>query len=253
MKKLIFFIPFLVILVAIYLYTNFHTSDSTDKSLERPLTVEQTDTNTAPSDKNVKESVKKPVNPEIANESDMSVPDGVPNHLQEEDDVTNEELADHDSPNEDLANEQVLQRDLWKEIIDAEVEAIARGTWIGDPETMDADELHSAVYNQLLEKFGDIPQVHTFMEYSRKTTNNAPITLEERIAGLEAMNHLFPAGSTRRTLVYYKWMQANGGYYDNPFAQGIISDADIKELQNSGITVETDKTDQAVRIRISTK
>ena len=253
MKKLIFFVPFLVILVAIYLYKNFYTHNSTDKLTQPPIAVEQTDTNTAPSDKNVKEGVKKPVNPELANESDTSVPDEVSNHLQEEDDVTNEELADHDSPNEDLVNEKALQRDPWKEIIDAEMEARARGTWIGDPETMDPDELHSAQYNQFLERFGDIPQVHTYMEYSRKTTNNAPMTLDERIAGLEAMNHLFPSGSTRRTLVYYKWMQANGGYYDNPFAQGIISDADIKELQNSGITVKTDKTDQRVRIRISTK
>lgn len=253
MKKIIFFIPFLVILVTIYLYTNFYTSNSTDKFPERPLTVGQTDTNTAPSGKNVKEVVKKPVNPELANESDTSVPDEAQNHLQEEDGVTNEELTDYDSPNEDLANEQVLHRDLWKEIIDAEMEAIARGTWIGDPETMDPDELHSAIYNQLLEKFGDIPQVHTFMEYSRKTENNISMTLEERITGLEAMNHLFPSGSTRRTLVYYKWMQANGGYHDNPFVRGIISDADIKELQNSGITVETDKTDQEVRIRISTQ
>ena len=252
MKKLIFFISFLAILVAIYLYTNFHTSDSTDKFPDRPLTVEQTDTDTTPSGKNVKEVVKKPVNSELANESDMSVPDEVPNHLQE-DNVTNEDLANHDSPNEDLANEQTLQMNPWEKMIKAEMEARARGTWIGDPETMDPDELHRAVYNQLLERFGDIPQVHTYMEYSRKTTNNTPMTLDEKISGLEAMNHLFPSGSTRRTLVYYKWMQANGGYYDNPFAQGIISDADIKELQNSGITVKTDKTDQEVRIRISTK
>ena len=147
MKKLIFFIPFLVILVAIYLYTNFYTSDSTDKFPEQPLTVEQTDTNTTPSDKNVKEVVKKPVNPELANESDRLAPDEVPNHLQE-DDITNEELADHNSPNEDLANEQALQMNPWEKMIKAEMEARARGTWIGDPETMDPDELHSAVYNQ---------------------------------------------------------------------------------------------------------
>ena len=249
MKKLIFFIPFVVIFVAIYWYTNFHTRDATNKLTEHPLVEKQTDTNTVLSDQNA----KKPSVPKLTDESDPSVHDKVPNHLQEKADVTNEELADHDSPNEDLVNEQSLQRDPWKEIIDAEMEAIARGTWIGDPETMDPDELHSAVYNQLLERFGDIPQVHTYMEYSRKTTNNAPMTLDERIAGLEAMNHLFPSGSTRRTLVYYKWTQANGGYYDNPFAQGIISDADIKELQNSGITVKIDETDQRVRIRISTK
>jgi len=253
MKKLIFIIPIIVILVALYFFMNFHTRDATDKLTQPSSTVEQTDTNTAASDQNVKEVVKKPTDPELANESDPSVHDEVPNHLQEEDGVTNEELADHDSPNENLMNEQVFQRDPWKEIIDAEMEAIARGTWIGDPKTMDPDELHSAVYNQLLARFGDIPQVHTYMEYNRKTTNNAPMTLDERIAGLEAMNHLFPSGSTRRTLVYYKWLQANGGYYDNPFAQGTILDADVKELQNSGITVKTDKTDREVRIRISTK
>ena len=79
------------------------------------------------------------------------------------------------------------------------------------------------------------------------------MTLDERIAGLEAMNHLFPSGSTRRTLVYFKWIQAKGGYYNDPFVQGGFSDADIKELRDSGIKVKVDKTDREVRIRISTK
>lgn len=247
MKKWIFFIPVLVILVAIYLYTNFYTSDSTDKFSERPLTVEQTDTNTAPSDKNVKEVVKKPADPELADESDRSVLDKVPNHLREEDDVTNEELADHDSPNENLANEQALQRNPWKEIIDAEMEARARGTWIGDPETMDPDELHSAEYNQLLERFGDIPEVHTYMAYMRNASKNVPLTIDEEIAGLEAVNQLFPSGSTRRTLMFFKWMKTKGGY--NAFDQGV----DVKELRDLGITVETNETDEGWGYFISTK
>ena len=253
MKKLIFIIPIIVILVALFLFTNFHTRDATDKLTEKPLPVEQTDTNTAPSDQNVKKVVKKPTDLELANESDPSVHDEDPNLSQEKNDVADGELADGDLPNDDPANEQALQTDLWKEIIDAEMEARARGTWIGDPETMDPDELHSAKYNQLLEKFGDIPQVHTYMEYSRKTRNNAPMTLDERIAGLEAMNHLFPSGSTRRTLAYLNWVKTKGGYYNTPFAQGIIAESDIKELRDLGITVKTDKTDREVRIRISTK
>lgn len=239
--------------MALYLSTNFHTRDATDKLTEQPLAVEQTDINTAASDKNVKEVVKKPVNPELANESNTSVPDEVSNHLQEEDDVTNEKLANHDSPNEDLANEQALQRDPWKEIIDAEMEAKARGTWIGDPETMDPDELHSAQYNQFLDRFGDIPQVHTYMEYMRNASKNVPLTIDEEIAGLEAMNYLFPSGSTRRTLAYLKWVKTKGGHNNTPFVQGIIAESDIKELRDLGITVEIDETNKGFGIRISTK
>ncbi len=243
MKKLIFLITFGVILVALFLSRNYHTLDSTDKLMEVLPAEKQENTNTGSSDQNVKEIVKKPVDLKSVDESDPSIHQKGSDLSQEKDDLLNEEWTDQDSQNDVLTNEHSLQRNPWKTTIDTEIEAKARGTWIGDPETMDPDELHSAQYNQLLERFGDIPEVHTYMEYMR----NAPMTIDEDIAGLEAANHLFPYGSTRRTLALYKWMKANGGY--NAFEQGIP----IKELQDLGVTVEINETDEGWGYYITTK
>ena len=129
----------------------------------------------------------------------------------------------------------------------AEQQAKERGTRIDDPETLDPDVLHSTEYNQHLEKFGDIPEVHTYMAYMRNGSKNVHLTIDEEIAGLEAMNHLFPSGSTRRTLVFFQWMKANGGY--DAFEQGIP----VEELQDLGITVEENETDDGWGYIISTK
>ncbi|MYA57397.1 hypothetical protein F4X88_13975, partial [Candidatus Poribacteria bacterium] len=51
------------------------------------------------------------------------------------------------------------------------------GTLITDPETMPPDELWDAIRNQLIEKFGDIPQVYQFTEMNRKMEKHIPITL----------------------------------------------------------------------------
>ena len=238
MKKLIFLIPFVVILVALYLLRNFHTLDSTDKLTELLPAEKQENTNTRPSDQNVKEIVKKPVDLK----SDASVHHESSDLSKEKDNKADEEWTEQESQTEVLTNEHSLQNP-WQDTIDAVMEAKARGTWISDPETMDPDELHSAQYNQLLERFGDIPEVHTYMEYMR----NPPMTIDEDIAGLEATIHLFPYGSTRRTLALFKWMKANGGY--NAFEQGIP----IKELRDLGVTVEINETDEGWGYYVTTK
>lgn len=243
MKKLIFLIPFIAILVVLYLSSDFYSRDTTDKLMELLPAEDQKETNTTSSDQGVKEINKKPVDLKPTDESDTSVhPEGT-NMAQEKDEESNVELEDQDAPNEVLTDEHNLQGDPWKETIDAVMEARARGTWIGDPEAMDPDELYSAQYNQFLERFGDIPDVHTYMEYMR----NPPMTIDEEIAGLEAMNSLFPSGSTRRTLALLKWMKSNGGY--NAFEQGIP----IDELRDLGITVEVNETDEGWGYFITTK
>ncbi len=243
MKKLIFLIPFIVILVPLYLSTNFHTLDSTDKLTELLPAENQENTNTRPSDQNVKDIVKNPGDLKSADESDSSIHHEGSDLLKEKDNKANEEWTEQESQNDVLTNEHSLQRNPWHDTIDAEMDTKARGTWIGDPETMDPDELHSAQYNQLLERFGDIPEVHTYMEYMR----NPPMTIDEEIAGLEATYTLFPSGSTHRTLVFFKWMKANGGY--NAFEQGIP----IGELRDLGITVEIEETDEGWGYYITTK
>ncbi len=233
MKRLIFLILFIAILVGLYLSINFYSRGTTDKLTELLPTEDQKVTNTASSDQGVKEIAKKPVDLQSTDESDTSVHHEGTNLPQEKDEESNVELADQDATNDGPA----------KDKINSELEAIQRETRIDDQEIMDPDDLHSAQYNQLLERFGDMPEVHTYMEYMR----NAPMTIDEEIAGLEAMNYLFPSGSTRRTLVLLKWMKTNGGY--NAFEQGIP----IKELRDLGITVEVNETDEGWGYFITTK
>lgn len=83
------------------------------------------------------------------------------------------------------------------------------GTLITDPETMPPDELWDAIRNQLIEKFGDIPQVYQFTEMNRKMEKYIPITLDERIEGIEAALYLFPAEGTRQHLEHLRKIQAD--------------------------------------------
>lgn len=151
-----------------------------------------------------------------------------------------EDWRTHDAP----PHEHLSETDPWSDFIQ-ENQAKARGTWIGNPATMDPDELYAAEYNQLLEKFGDIPQVHTYMEYDRKFKSDMPLSLDEKITGLEAAYHLFPYRSTQKTLAFYKWQQANGG------AESLkrITEDDLMYLQSLGITI----TQTPKGFRISTQ
>ena len=83
------------------------------------------------------------------------------------------------------------------------------GTLITDPETMPPDALWDAIRNQLIEKFGDIPQVYQFTEMNRKMEKHIPITLDERIVGMEAALYLFPTEGTRRHLEHLRKIQAD--------------------------------------------
>lgn len=83
------------------------------------------------------------------------------------------------------------------------------GTLITDPETMPPDELWDAIRNQLIEKFGNIPQVYQFTEMRRNMVKHIPITLDERIVGMEAALYLFPAEGTRQHLESLRKIQAD--------------------------------------------
>jgi len=118
----------------------------------------------------------------------------------------------------------------------AKQKAIEEGTYISNPETMDPEQLHSAIYNQLLKRFGDIPQVHTHMKYIRMRQQNIRLALDERIENLEAGLHLFPNGSTRRTLTYHVWMRDRG--LTPQTVPDMMSEADIEYLRGKGISIE---------------
>ena len=67
-----------------------------------------------------------------------------------------------------------------------------------------------ALRSQLVERFGDIPEVHTFVELDHKQNQGEPLTLDEYIRYNESMNHLFPHKKTEQTIKMLKQMQAAG-------------------------------------------
>jgi len=85
-----------------------------------------------------------------------------------------------------------------------------------------------AMRKSLIERFGDIPQVHAHVEFHR-IRSERNLTLDEEIVHLEAMLFLFPNEATRKTLVLAKWERANG--FILPTA------ADLEYFKSEGITV----------------
>lgn len=70
-------------------------------------------------------------------------------------------------------------------------------TQIGD---MDPDEYADMILVGLLEKFGDIPEVHTFTEFTRKIKKNEELSLDERIEFTRAQYALWPHPETLKSL-----------------------------------------------------
>ncbi len=63
---------------------------------------------------------------------------------------------------------------------------------------------------QLIKQFGDIPEVHIIVEDERKMLLGLPQTLDEYIAALEAMYHLWPTPGNKKTLEHTRELKANG-------------------------------------------
>ena len=128
------------------------------------------------------------------------------------------------------------------------LEAIERGTLI----TADTsgEELYNAIYHQKLERFGDIPEVHTVMEFRRKFESDAPISLEERIEYQEALVKLYPGSTNEKTLAYYKWLYPRG---NSPEDIGDINPEAIAKLRSMGISVTEEQTENGYSVKISTR
>ena len=76
-------------------------------------------------------------------------------------------------------------------------------------ETPTPDEKADFVHGQFLQMFGDIPQVHAAAEYMRKVYKNE-MTLDDEIAGLEALHYLYPDGGHGMLLKMRKSAKARG-------------------------------------------
>ena len=71
------------------------------------------------------------------------------------------------------------------------------------------DERANAMQDSYLEMFGDIPQVYVASEYQRKLFKNERMTIDEHIAGEEALFYLYPQRS-RQMLEMLRTMKAAG-------------------------------------------
>ncbi len=102
--------------------------------------------------------------------------------------------------------------------------SVHKDTAKDEPPLPESDEM----LQSLIERFGDMPQVHTHVEFHR-IRSERNLTLDEEIVHLEAMLFLFPNEATRKTLVLAKWEKANGFI--------LPTQADLEYFKSEGITV----------------
>ncbi len=194
MKKLIFLLIFFCVIVGFSFYVEMDTQKFID-GLSAPQPVAETVSERPPIPS---ASEPKPTVVLDASETDTVEREEVV------DVVTEKPKANFDWTVEDDASiHKPKQTDPFMDFI-TEYQAKEQGTWIGDPDEMDPEALHKATYNQLLENFGDIPAVHTVMDYEWKWNNNIEISLDGEIEWLGALMEIFPSESSRKTLAYYK-------------------------------------------------
>lgn len=74
------------------------------------------------------------------------------------------------------------------------------GEELKDLNEMDPDDYADMIRVGLLKQFGDIPEVHTFVELTRKIKKNEELSLDERIDFTAAQYHLWPDPRTKETL-----------------------------------------------------
>lgn len=258
MKKRVFIIPCIIAIIAIGLLIGLPDDRNLEPDSDNETPKVITSFEPVQSDTDTKSTVV----PDEPMQSDTAIKSTVvPDEPTTEEVPDTEEITDNTNTSEDQEMSHWLSEDvpILKEKDDdpfsvelARQKAIEEGTYISDPETMDPEQLHSAIYNQLLKRFGDIPQVHTHMKYMRMRQQNIRLPLDERIESLEAGLHLFPNGSTRRTLTYHVWMRDRG--LTPQTVPDMMSEADIKYLRGKGISIEKEPAGNGgYHLKISTK
>lgn len=94
-------------------------------------------------------------------------------------DNQNIHVHDHDHWTDDIdhSDEVPQKRDPWQQTY---------------PEKKSQVRGYESDLNVLIEKFGDIPQVHTAHKYLQKIIKGKERTVEDVIAGMEALKYLYP-------------------------------------------------------------
>ena len=126
-------------------------------------------------------------------------------------------------------DEHTRSGDPWTDLIHQQ-NAKDRGAYIEDPENMDIDELVKAERQQLIERFGDIPEVYTYTSLKPRFLGGS-VNFDERMTFLKAQYALFPSESTRKSIIFWEWRESRKG------STASINQADIAYLKSQGITV----------------
>ena len=91
------------------------------------------------------------------------------------------------------------------------------------------DELLAAV-NRIPEQFGYSEAATTYAKLETKRMSGEKLTLDEKVARLEAQLYLYPSETTRRSLILQRWIQSKSPSYEFLYE-------DIAELKELGIPV----------------
>ncbi len=144
---------------------------------------------------------------------------------------------EHAAPNwDDNESPAEQSQDPWGDMIDKE-RIKARGAYIEDPENMELGELVEAERQQLIERFGDIPEVSLYTSL-KPGYLVGKLNLDEQITFFKAQYSLFPSESTRKTIVLSEWQKSRddrGVRHQDP------TEADLEYLKSQGITVRRTK------------
>lgn len=98
---------------------------------------------------------------------------------------------------------------------------------------VDPAELLDAV-NRIPEQFGYSEAATTYAKLETKRMSGEKLTLDEKVARLEAQLYLYPSEATRRSLILQKWIQSKGPNYNK---KNMFSAEAIEELKELGIPV----------------
>ncbi len=239
MKTTIFIFVFLVVLVGFCVYIEVSTRNFVDSLPKVPISKEIPQDNAVPSPSEVDKPLPSFQSEQVRENTEVSQ---VPSS-------NNENPSDFDWRDDAESLEKLEQdsSDAFSEYLELQ-EAIERRTLI--TEDMMGEELYNAKLNQMLEKFGDIPEVHKVMAFNRKFDSDAPISLDEKIVYQEALVKLYPGSTNEKTLAYYKWLYPRG---NSPEDIGDINPQTIAELRSMGISVTEEVTENGFSVKISTR
>lgn len=191
MKKLTFIgIGCLLLITLGVLYTYRETTNFVDSLPKPPVAAPTVEEETQPGptaetqEKGSDDIGRKAVPPEVSESAEGEA------EIQTEASPEAPREADYDWREDSThSHEPLHQPKLWQQV----ETAVERPVNVRDVTA-------EALRHQLIQRFGDIPQVHTFVEMRERIENGEQLTPEEYIAYVESSLHLFPSKQTAHSL-----------------------------------------------------